>query len=345
VVEQNDFSADSDVKPMKNINKSNNKSSIELEKEVKIPGKILVVGAAVLDRIFYVDHLPAPGETAVGDRMEVFAGGKGANQAFAARKMGAEVRFLSGVGLDEAAGIVLNSLVKARVDTSGVEHFEEAPTAEAVITVDNRGENQITACPGAYHLFKPEHLEKHKEAFQWADWLLIQNELPRPTVDKAMELAREYGLKTIFNPAPFRPHTPPPPLNLNFIVPNEIEAAGLLSVEDYFSVTPAQRPALWRFLEAKNVVVTLGRNGCEWFDEKIQRREYRPLELKAVDTVGAGDTFCGIFAALLAEGKDTDTAIRVAIVGSGLSVTRRGAQTGMPTRDELADYISDNINS
>jgi len=314
-------------------------SAVKLNKKVSESGKLLVVGAAVLDRIYYVDHLPVAGETAIGDRMEVYAGGKGANQALAAKKMGADVRFLSGVGLDEAAGLVLSPLVNARVDTSGVEHFEDAPTAEAVITVDAKGENQITACPGAYHLFTPEYLEKHHDAFKWADWMLIQNELPRPTVDKAMELAKEANLKVIFNPAPFRPHTPPPPLNLQFIIPNEVEAAGLLGVDDYFSVLPAQRAPMWRMLEAKNIVVTLGRDGCEWFDGNNKRKTYLPHDVKAIDSVGAGDAFCGIFAALIAEGMEIDGAIKIANVGAAVSVTRRGAQNGLPSREELVELL------
>jgi ribokinase len=303
-------------------------------------GKILVIGAAVLDRIYYVGNLPKKGETVVGDRKEIFPGGKGANQALAARMMGAEVHFLSAVGGDEAADITLTPLDNAGVDVSNVKRFENESTAEAVITVGSKGENQITACPGAYHKFKPEHLAELRAEFDWADYLLIQNELPRPTVDMAMTIAKETGLKIIFNPAPFRAHTPPPPRDLSLIIPNEIEAAGLLGVKDYFSVMPAQRGAMWRVLESENVIVTLGPNGSEWFDEKLKRKAFLPPEVKAIDTVGAGDAFCGILAALIVEGLEISEAIRVATFGASLSTTKRGAQSGLPSREELFEALN-----
>ncbi len=303
-------------------------------------GKILVVGAAVLDRIYYVENLPKKGETVVGDRKEIFPGGKGANQALSARLMGADVHFLSAVGVDEAAEITVAPLEEAGVDVTNIKRFENESTAEAVITVGSKGENQITACPGAYHKFTPEHLSEKKAEFEWADYLLIQNELPRPTVDMAMKLAKDAGLKIIFNPAPFRAHTQPPPRDLSFIIPNEVEAAGLLSVDDYFSVMPAQRGAMWRILESENVIVTLGRNGSEWFDQKLKRKAFLPPEVKAIDTVGAGDAFCGIFAALIAEGLEISDAISVATFGASHSTTRRGAQTGLPNREELFEALN-----
>lgn len=305
------------------------------------PGRILVVGAAVLDRIYYVEHLPKPGETAIGTRVEVHSGGKGANQALAARKMEAEVRFLSAVGDDEAGELVLKPLNDAGVDTSTVHVVKGVATAEASISVDGRGENQITACPGAYHQLTPEMVAAQFELFEWADYLLIQNELPRKTVDRAIETAIKAGLKVIFNPAPFKHGSPPLPRGLYAIIPNELEAAGLLGQQDYFLLTPRERIQRWGGMGAEHVIVTLGRNGGEWFDHYGNRRAFEIAPETAVDTVGAGDAFCGIFAALLAEGMDIEKAIRVAHAGASLSVTKRGAQEGLPTREELAAWLKD----
>ena len=295
-----------------------------------------MIGAAVLDRIFYVESLPKPGETAIGDRMEMFPGGKGANQALAAARMGAEVRFLSAVGVDPEAEFVLQPLRQVGVDVDTVVHVAGERTAETVISVDARGENQIVSCPNAYHRLEPRHIEERADLFQWADWLLIQNELPRPVVERAIAMALEAGVNVVFNTAPFKAHTPPPPRGVEALIANEIEAAGILAVKDYFSISPHKRAASWRELGAKNILTTLGRNGGEWFDSEGKRREFSAIRVDhPVDTVGAGDAFCGIFCALVAEGKPFDQAIQLAHLGAGVSVTRRGAQAGLPTREEL----------
>ncbi|MFH0883149.1 MAG: ribokinase [bacterium] len=299
-------------------------------------GKLLVVGAAVLDRIFYVESLPKPGETAIGDRMEIFPGGKGANQALAAAKMGAEVRFISAVGTDGEAEVVLTPLRNAGIDVDAVVRVEGERTAETVISVDYHGENQIVACPNAYYRLEKKHIEQLSELFEWADWLLIQNELPRPVVERAISMGLAAGVKVVFNTAPFKPHTLPPPRGIEVLIANEIEAAGILGVNDYFSITPHKRASHWREIGAGNILITLGRNGGEWFDGDEKRHEFSAIALdNVVDTVGAGDAFCGIFCALRAEGRPFEEAVKIAHLGAGLSVTRKGAQDGLPSRQEL----------
>ncbi|HEB84268.1 MAG TPA: ribokinase, partial [Bacteroidetes bacterium] len=305
-------------------------------------GRVLVVGAAVLDRIFYVPRLPVAGETAVGDRMEVHPGGKGANQAFAARRMGADVRFLTGVGDDEAADFVLAPLAEAGVDLEGVARIKGVPTAEAIVAVDRRGENQIVACAGAYHRFSAAMLREREDRFEWADWLLVQNELPRAVVDTALELARRHHCRILFNPAPFKAKMTPPPPGLDLLVPNEIEAAGLLGVEDYLATSPHERVKRWREIAAENVVVTLGRRGGEWFPAGGGVVEFAAYPVEVVDSVGAGDAFCGILAALLAEGMELEPAVRAAHAGAALSAGVRGAQEGLPTRETLLAFLEEN---
>lgn len=306
------------------------------------PGKVLVVGASVLDRIFYVKQLPVKGETAIGEAMDTFPGGKGANQALAAALLGADVKFLSAVGQDDAAGKVLKPLMQHGVDISAVFHIAGENTAQAMIAVDEKGENQIVACPGAYLKFTCDHIKERKDLFEWADWLLIQNELPRTTVDCAIKLAQEHGCQVLFNPAPFKRKSAPPPRNLDYIIPNEVEAAGLLGIEDYLSFSPTVRAEMWSVLGAKNTIVTLGPSGGEWINEKNEvKMTPPPPGMKAVDTVGAGDAFCGILAALLSEGLDPKEAMRWAHAGASMSVTRKGAQTGLPSRKELVEQFND----
>ncbi|MBS1262246.1 MAG: Bifunctional ribokinase/ribose-5-phosphate isomerase A [Calditrichaeota bacterium] len=304
------------------------------------PGAVLVVGATVLDRIFYVERLPRPGETAIGHRMELHAGGKGANQALAASRMGARVLFISAVGRDEAGDLALAPLAEAAVETTGVVRVEGHPTAEAVIPVDAHGENQITACPGAYHHLEPEHLEQHASLFQQAGWMLVQNELRAETVAHAIALAHEYKLKVVFNPDPYTRQSPRPPRGLHVLVPNAQQAADILGVEDYLAVPPTQRRDRWSGVGARHVVVTLGHRGGEWITPEGRRYEFSPVAVNAVDSVGAGDAFSGVLTAMLAEGLPFATAVGAANHAAGLSVRSRGAQTGLPDRAELLESLA-----
>ncbi|MBZ0264894.1 ribokinase [bacterium] len=311
------------------------------ESKPAAPGKILVVGAVVLDRIFYVKNLPKPGETAIGSHQEIHPGGKGANQALAAKKTGADVRFISAVGNDENADIVLHPLRDAGIDCSSIYSIPDQPTAEAIIAVDAKGENQITACPGAYGKLKGENLHEQVEAFRWADWLLIQNELPRSTVEIAMKLARENGCKIIFNPAPFKVKSTPIPENIDVLIPNEVEANAILGVDDYLAIAPHERHISWSQLFAENIIVTLGKSGVEWFEGK-KRTSYEGTKVKVRDSVGAGDAFCGILAAFLGEGFSMTEAISLANTGAGMSVEKNGAQDGLPERKELEQRYLEN---
>ncbi|MCB2212447.1 ribokinase [bacterium] len=304
------------------------------------PGTILVVGATVLDRIFYVTNLPRPGETSIGHRMEIHPGGKGANQALAARKMGAEVLFISAIGgEDEAGRIALQPLLDAGVDTEGVVHVPNQPTAEAIISVDEHGENQITACPGAYHHLLPDHLDRKLHLFRRAKWLLIQNELPLATVTHAIELAKEFDLKIIFNPDPFRHKSPRPPRGLFALIPNELQAAAILDVKDYEAIPPAERYVQWTEVGAQHVFVTLGPQGVEWIRPDGAHLMFPPPEIEVIDSVGAGDAFCGAVAAFLAEDLPMDTAIALATHAASLSVQHRGAQAGQRTREQLLNHL------
>jgi len=302
-------------------------------------GKLLVVGAAVLDRIFYVDHFPAKGETVIGNRMEVFPGGKGANQALAAKRMGADVKFLTSIGKDEAADIVLNPLRKDGVILDSVVFQDKFHTAESVIAVNPDGENHIVSCPGAYGKLTPEMVEANEEQFNWANMVLMQNELPRETVNKAFELCFRYDLEILFNPAPYRPGSPLP-RNIDLLVPNEIESSAILDTSDYMNIPVEERTVKWHNFEADHVIVTLGQFGVEWFNSGKSYQRLAALDIEAVDTVGAGDAFCGILAAFLSEGIILEDAIKLANIGAGISTTRFGAQEGLIYRKELLNIIN-----
>ncbi|MBD3167720.1 hypothetical protein GF324_14055 [bacterium] len=301
-------------------------------------GRLLVVGAAVLDRLFYVPELPRPGETAIGETMEVHPGGKGANQALAAALAGAEVRFLSSIGRDEAGELVTAPLRDAGIDTTGIHIDPEKHTAEAICAVSADGENQITACPGAYHSFSPELLCERERWFAWAEILLVQNELPRATVETAIELGIRHDLQILFNPAPFKKNMPPPARGLFALIPNAVEAAGLLGVERYEALSPGERRRKWDETGAEHVIVTIGEAGSEWFGPHKTHARFETPSVEAVDTVGAGDAFCGVLAALIGEGMEMRDAIPWAHRAAALAVTKKGAQSGLPSRAQLAAY-------
>ncbi len=311
-----------------------------LQRNPDKPGRVLVLGAAVLDRLFYVEKLPVAGETAMSDRMKILPGGKGANQALTARKMGAEVRFLSAVGEDEAADFVLQPLIDAGIDVSGVKRVRGVHTAETVISVDTKGENHVTSCPGAYHRLDPSYIASQRSAFEWADYFLVQNELPRPTVLAAIQLALQLKKIIIFNPSPFRKNQPAPPKGIRVMVPNELEAAGLLGVDAYEEIPVDERWQQWQTFGVSCVVITKGSHGGEWFDQDGNRYVEPGRSVNAIDTVGAGDTFAGTLTALLAEGIDIAHAIKLAHRAAELSVTVRGAQEGIPTREQVAKAFS-----
>ncbi len=310
----------------------------ELPGEPRKPGKLLVVGAAVLDRIFYVDHFPVKGETVVGNRMEVFPGGKGANQALAAKRMGADVKFVTSIGNDEAAKIVLQPLKEDGVNLDHVIYQDNYHTAESVIAVNPDGENHIVSCPGAYGKLTPEMINSNENEFAWADMVLMQNELPEQTVKRVFELSLKYDLKILFNPAPWK-SSPVLPKNINFLVPNEIESTAIFKTNDYLELPVEERSAIWDDYSVDYVIVTLGHHGVEWFNSGETYQKLDAIDVKAVDTVGAGDAFCGILAALISEGIVLEDSIRFANIGAGLSTTRYGAQQGLVYRKELLDYI------
>lgn len=291
--------------------------------------KVLVIGASVLDRIIYVRNLPKSGETAIGETVKVFPGGKGANQALAAHFAGANVSFLTAVGVDDAAETVLAPLAKAGVNLTHVITMEDEKTAEALIAVDEKGNNQIVACPGASHHLPAEMLKDHANLFKDADWLLIQNELPWETVKTALHLGNENGCHIVFNPAPFKSSLDLTGLKIDLLVPNEIEAAGLLGEDNYLALPLNQRTGLWKSWRADDIVVTLGEQGVEWYHHGQFVAQFHPPVVDTVDTVGAGDAFCGVLTALLASGSEMAKAISTAVKAASLSTTRQGAQAGL----------------
>jgi ribokinase len=287
-----------------------------------------------VDYTVQASRLPRPGETVSGGTLFVNHGGKGANQALAARRLGAEVRLLAAVG-DDAAGLGLREALAAQgVDTSGVVTTTKASTGTALIVVDAEGRNQIVVAPGANRTLGVEQASARADDFAWAQIVACQLEIPLLTARWALETARRRGATTILNPAPL-PDTPLDILGLvDYLTPNAGEAERLSGVPVADVKSAARAAAALRAQGAAAVIVTLGEGGAlaETADEVLH---VPAVPVKAVDTTAAGDAFNGALAVALGEGRPLGHALRFANAAAALTCTRRGAQASLPTRDEV----------
>jgi ribokinase len=300
-----------------------------------------VIGSTNLDFTVTVPRLPRPGETISGGQLGVSGGGKGANQAVAARRLGAEVRFVTLVGTDLPGDRVRAMLVEAGLPPEGLLRSVEAATGVALITVDAGGRNQIAVAPGANHRLTPALAAAHAGLLAWADVVLLQLETPIETVRWALGEARRLGKTTMLNPAPAR--VLPLPADLlrlvDFLTPNETEA-GLLVGRDVAGVAHAM--AAGRALSEAGVgtaVVTVGAEGAVAVG-RAGCIHVPGFAISPVDTVGAGDAFNGGLATMLAAGATVADAILVANAAGALACTRRGAIDALPSEAEVRDLLA-----
>jgi ribokinase len=296
--------------------------------------RILVVGSANVDVTVAAPRLPRPGETVSGGTLLVSHGGKGANQAVAARRLGAEVRLVGCVGDDASGHEVRAALGREGIDVSGVAVTDAAATGTAVIVVDAEGRNQIAVAPGANRSLTTDLVSARREDFAWADVVLCQLETPVATVRWVLEKARRQRAITVLNPAP----VPDAALDLwplvDYLTPNAGEAARLAGLE-VSDVATARRAA--EALRARGVgttIVTLGAGGAVACGPE-GTLHVPAFPVTAVDTTAAGDAFNGALAVALAEGRGLREALRFASAAAALACTRRGAQPSLPARAEV----------
>ncbi|GAB4254400.1 MAG: ribokinase [Acidobacteriota bacterium] len=300
-------------------------------------GRVVVVGSSNTDLIVKVDRLPRPGHTVLGREFLEAAGGKGANQAVAAARLGADVVFVAKIGADPYGDRALAGFRSDGICVDWVLRDAEAPSGIALIMVEQGGENLIAVAPGANARLGPEDLRKCSGAFSGAEVVLCQLEIPVETVVEAARQARSAGARFVLNPAPPQPIPEELWNSIDVLTPNEHEAAVLagMAVADRDSALAAAR--YFRELGAGAVVVTLGEAGCLVLDEAGWEEIPAP-HVTAVDTTAAGDAFSGALAAALAEGSSLREAARDATRVAALSVTRWGAQRSLPRRDEVEGW-------
>ena len=302
--------------------------------------RVCVIGSSNLDFTVSVPRLPGVGETVSGGTLATSPGGKGANQAVAARRLGAEVSFVTLLGADPMGDRLAAALGAAGLPSEPIGRTQETATGVALISVDPEGRNQIAVAPGANHQLTVERVRIHAGLLAWADVVLLQLETPIDTVRWVLEEARRLGKRTVLNPAPAR--VLPLPADLlplvDYLTPNEIEA-GLLTGREVRNLDDAE--AAGRALVGRGVsaaVVTLGAAGAVAVRAASAIR-VPAFPVEAIDTVGAGDAFSGTLAACVAAGAPAEDALLVASAAGALTCTRRGAVDAMPSREEVAAIL------
>ena len=292
---------------------------------------IVVIGSINHDLTVVTTRLPAPGETVLGSRHYAGGGGKGANQAVAAARLGARVAMVGRVGDDDHGSALRAALAAEGIDVEAVGLDESAPTGIAVITLDEHAENTIVVSPGANDWLAPEHLDP--ELIGGAAVVLVQLEIPLETVTAAAKLARG---TLILNPAPARPLPRELLEHVDVAVPNRPELGILSGAPEPTTVAEAAELAR-RLGYGGTTVVTLGAAGAVFVDGKEVVHIPAPA-VDPVDPTGAGDAFCGALGQALSQGWDMIDAVRRAVVAGALATTRPGAQTAMPTSEELEAF-------
>lgn len=295
---------------------------------------VVVVGSANLDYTVRVPRLPEPGETVLGSGLLTSHGGKGANQAVAARRAGAAVTFIGKRGADGPGEAIARRLQEEGIGTEGLLSDPAAPTGVAFIAVDPAGQNQIVVAPGANAALTVEELLACRPLLRGGRVLLTQLETPIATVREALRVGQASGMLTILNPAPAAPVAPEIFRAVDLLVPNEGEAA-LLTGRPVGSVAEAEAAAArLRGFGCKAVLVTLGSQGALLLD-RGGARHFPAFPVEAVDATAAGDAFCGALAAALAEGRPLEDAVPFACAAGALTCTRRGAQESLPGREAV----------
>jgi ribokinase len=302
--------------------------------------KITVVGSSNTDMVVMTPRIPSPGETVIGGEFVMVGGGKGANQAVAAARLGAEVTFVARVGSDVFGSRAVEDFRREGIKTEFIGVDEGARSGVALIFVDEKGENVIVVAPGANGRLAPEHIEQARCPIEQSDVLIVQLEVPVETVAAAAEIAHRGATKVILNPAPAQDLPKSLLAMVDVLTPNETEAARLVGLESLDGTDPEEVGRELLAMGVGAVVMTLGSQGALIVTADEMSRVEAP-KVDPVDTTAAGDAFSGALGVALAEGKSLKAAAEFATRVAAISVTRLGAQPSLPTRAEVDSFADD----
>lgn len=305
-------------------------------------GKILVVGSLNQDFLIEVEDMPAVGETILGKSVTLVSGGKGANQAYAAGKLGGDTQMIGAVGKDIYGENLIKNLREVSVDTSGIEIIEDSETGKAFVEVDAKGSNSITVIQGANGKLTTEMIDRHEHLIDECDIVVLQLEIPLEVVTYVKQLAKEKGKKIILDPAPAPEQYPEGFFGgINIVKPNEVELQSIVgkTCNTKEEITESARELIEK--GAETVIVTLGGEGCLMVSKDSE--QYFPSnKVNVIDTTAAGDCFTAAIAVALTNGKTLEEAITYGNKASAITVTRKGAQTSIPDAEEVDKYFNRN---
>lgn len=302
---------------------------------------LCILGSINVDHVIRVPYFPKAGETLTGSGYQIVYGGKGANQAVAAARMGAKVAFIGAVGDDEIGREMVSAFAKDGINTTPISTIAHQKTGLAMIQVADSGENSIVISAGANGDLSPALVEQHRATIEQADTLLMQLESPLESILAATNITKQANTKVVLNPAPARALPDELLSQLDMITPNETEAEILTGVKIIDDQTACKAAEIFHQKGIETVLITLGSKGV-YLSQHGQGEIIKGFKVQAVDTTGAGDTFNGAFLTALLEGKPATDAIRFAHAAAALSVTRQGAQTAIPYRQEVEDFLAQN---
>ena len=306
---------------------------------MKTAGNLVVLGSINADHILNLESFPAPGETVTGNQYQVAFGGKGANQAVAAGRSGANIAFIACTGDDDTGERVRKQLASDNIDIAPVSVVAGESTGVALIFVNAEGENVIGIHAGANAALTTERVEAQRAIIAGAEALLMQLESPVESVLAAAKIAHENHTTVVLNPAPACVLSDELLALVDIITPNETEAEKLTGIRVENDDDAARAAKVLHEKGVGTVIITLGSRGV-WASVNGEGRRVPGFRVKAIDTIAAGDTFNGALVTALLEGKVMDDAIRFAHAAAAIAVTRKGAQPSVPWRKEIDEFLS-----
>jgi ribokinase len=297
--------------------------------------RIVVIGSINTDMVVRSSQIPVPGQTLMGHSFLSTGGGKGANQAVAAARLGANVSLIAKIGADTFGEMAIENFRKEGINTEHIYTDSNAPSGVAFIVVDDKGENIIVVAPGANAKLNEKDIQVAEVVIKEADIILLQLEIPMTSVAEGIMLAKRHARMIMLNPAPAVPIPEEILHSVNIITPNQTEALALTGIAVNDIITAQQACDVLHGKGIPTVIVTMGEQGAY-----VSSQKYKGLVTgfnagAAVDTVAAGDTFCGGLAVAIAEGESLQDAVRFANAAAALSVTKTGAQVSIPARTEV----------
>ena len=300
--------------------------------------KVIVLGSLNMDLVVTTDRLPTPGETLKGGAFATYPGGKGANQAVGAARLGCDVSMMGRVGDDDFGQSLINILAMENVDTSGISLDSSEKTGIAIICVDSNGENTIVAVYGANMACGSQEIEATAERISESSVLLLQNEIPAFTSQNISARCKEIGTTIVWDPAPASNEHIHLLQVSDFVTPNEIEATALAGIEVSTVDSAIKACEIISSMGKATPIIKMGDLGVVYMDAH-QIKHQIGFEVDAIDTVAAGDAFNAGFAVALTEGLNVNGAVRFACAAGALATTKYGAQSAMPFRNEVDSFL------